>query len=494
MALMFEQNLNDQACDCVVIGLHENLKLTPEAEQLNILSENKLRTMLEKSHFTGKVEETIWLPYLPGLSNQAVLVVGLGQAEQSSLVQQQKMIRATFKALYSQKYQHVLWCLSSVFGRTSIELEDHFRFVGRFSEEMAYRFNALKKTSANKITLERLSIPSEYADSVNIKQAFEQGSAIGQGINFARDLGNLPSNICTPSYLAQIAEGLAKNYSNLTTKIFDEAAIQAENMNAFLSVAKGSIEPPRFIEIHYQGGPANQAPYVFVGKGITFDSGGISLKPGAGMDEMKYDMCGAATVLGVLKAVAELKLPLNITGLIATCENMPSDRASKPGDIVKSRSGQTIEILNTDAEGRLILCDALDYAKKFNPAYVIDIATLTGAIIISLGHIPTGLFTHDDGLAAQLETAGYNSGDRVWRMPLWDDYNKMFESPFADMANIANDRGAGSIIAAAFLAKFTEGLRWAHLDIAGTAWISGQDKGATGRPIALLCEFLQKQI
>ena len=303
-----------------------------------------------------------------------------------------------------------------------------------------------------------------------------------------KDLGNLPPNICTPTYLANQSKKIAKDYKMKST-VLNRKQIEQLKMGSYLSVAKGSREEPKFIIMEHRKGKKTEKPIVLVGKGITFDSGGISLKPGAAMDEMKYDMCGAATVLGVMKTVGELNLPLNVVGLIPTCENMPDGLAVKPGDIVKSMSGQTIEILNTDAEGRLILCDALTYAERYKPETVIDIATLTGACVIALGHHASAVFSKNDKLANNLLDAGNESIDKAWRMPLWDEYQPLLNSNFADMANIGG-RAAGSITAACFLSRFAKKYDWAHIDIAGTAWNSGANKGATGRPVNLLIQFL----
>jgi leucyl aminopeptidase len=307
-------------------------------------------------------------------------------------------------------------------------------------------------------------------------------------MELAKDLGNLPGNICTPSHLADQAREIAKSHG-LGVDILDRADMEKLGMNTLLSVARGSHEPPKFIVLRYSGGAAGAKPVVLVGKGITFDSGGISLKPGPEMDEMKYDMCGAASVLGTLKAVALMKLPLNIVGVIPSTENMPGGAATKPGDVITSMSGRTVEILNTDAEGRLILCDALTYVERFSPECVVDIATLTGACVIALGNVATGLLANNECLAKELLDAGQDSYDRAWQMPLWDDYQEQLKSNFADMANIGG-RPAGTITAACFLARFAEKYHWAHLDIAGTAWRSGKEKGATGRPVPLLAHFL----
>lgn len=325
-----------------------------------------------------------------------------------------------------------------------------------------------------------------------LPRAVEQGQAIAEGMALARQLGDMPANRCTPTYLAEQAQALGKEFG-FKVQVLKRKEMEELGMGAFLSVARGSHQPPKFIILHYQGAKdAGQKPVVLVGKGVTFDAGGISLKPGEGMDEMKFDMCGAASVLGTIRAAARLSLPINVVGLIPASENLPGGNASKPGDVVTSLSGQTIEILNTDAEGRLLLCDALTYAERFQPDYVIDIATLTGAIIIALGKIPSGLMANDDELARTLIDCGQYSGDRVWQMPLWPEYQEMLNSNFADMANIGG-RMAGPVTAASFLARFTKAYRWAHLDIAGTAWLSGTSKGATGRPVPLLVEFLLRR-
>ena len=314
------------------------------------------------------------------------------------------------------------------------------------------------------------------------------GGAVGEGMNITRQLGNLPANICTPNYLAKEAQQLAKGNANLKTTILKEADMKELKMGSLLSVSAGSVEPGNLIIMNYQGTSSQVKPVVLVGKAVTFDTGGISLKPGRGMDEMKFDMCGGASVFGVITALLKSKLPINVIGIVPAVENMPAGNATKPGDVVTSMSGQTIEVLNTDAEGRLILCDALTYAKKFNPDTVIDIATLTGAVIGALGKIASGLLSNSDELANQLLNSGTRSGDRAWRLPLWEEYDKQLKSNFADMANIGGE--AGTITAACFLARFTKDYNWAHLDVAGTAWISGAKKGATGRPVPMLMEYI----
>jgi leucyl aminopeptidase len=342
-----------------------------------------------------------------------------------------------------------------------------------------------KTTQSSKVTLVGCDAKTNRA----LKEGVKQGLAIAEGINFTRELGNLPGNHCTPAHLGKFAQAMAKDYDKLQVKVLGLKAIERLKMGSFLSVAKGSIEEPRLIIFEYKG-KASAKPHVLVGKGITFDTGGISLKPGAAMDEMKFDMCGSASVFGTIKALCEAEAKVNVVGIVAAAENMPSDRATKPGDVVTSMSGQTIEILNTDAEGRLVLCDALTYAERYKPASVVDIATLTGACVVALGHHATGLFSNDQALADKLLAAGEESHDRAWQMPLWDEYQPSLKSNFADIANIGG-RAAGSVTAACFLSRFTKAYPWAHLDIAGTAWHSGASKGATGRPVELLYRYLE---
>jgi len=358
------------------------------------------------------------------------------------------------------------------------------------AQAIAYKPDALKsKKNKSDKPVRRLSVGIDSGDMADARKAITDGTAIADGVELARELGDLPGNICTPVYLASKARELGKRSDKLKVSIMNETAMEKLGMGSLLSVSRGSREPARLITLKYNGGKANEKPVVLVGKGVTFDSGGISLKPGAAMDEMKYDMCGAASVLGTLKACIAMKLPINVVGVIPTVENMPDGNASKPGDIVTSMSGQTIEVLNTDAEGRLILCDALTYSERFKPAAVIDIATLTGACVIALGSHAAGLLSNNDNLADELLTAGETAGDRAWHMPLWEDYQQQLKSNFADMANIGG-REAGTITAACFLSRFTKKYHWAHIDIAGVAWKGGSKKGATGRPVSLLTQYL----
>ena len=443
-----------------------------------------LQQLLEINQFDAKVGETLILNRVDGYKTKRVLAVGIGESpvtDKSYL----KSLKAIYSALASAKAKNV------VFPGIDIENRDEswvHLTTARVLQNAIYQIDKVNSDdSTEKNTLEAVSIYSENSDSSNVLK----GVAIANGMALTRSLGDLPSNICTPSHLAETAKSLAQSY-NLKYEILEESDMQSMGMNSLLSVSKGSNEPGKLISISYNSA-GDEKPIVLVGKGVTFDSGGISLKPGAKMDEMKFDMCGAASVLGVMRAVAEMKLPVNLTVVVPTVENMPAHNASKPGDVVKSMSGQTIEILNTDAEGRLILCDALTYCEKFDPKVVIDIATLTGAVIIALGKHHSGLMANDQSLADDLKEAGSDAMDTVWQLPLDNEYDELLKSNFADMANIGG-REAGTVTAACFLARFTKDYRWAHIDIAGTAWIGGSKKGATGRPVPLLTEYIMKQI
>ena len=364
--------------------------------------------------------------------------------------------------------------------------------VARSLQTASYKYDNGRKADAKKFKGLTYWTTSK-ANTAAANKGLSYGSAVGNGMNAARQLGNLPANICTPSYLATQAKALAKGQPKVTTTVLSEAQMKTLKMGSLLSVSAGSDQPGHLIVIKYQGAKATAKPVVLVGKAVTFDSGGISLKPGAGMDEMKYDMCGGASVIGVINALIETQIPINVVGIIPAVENMPNGHATKPGDVVTSMSGQTIEVLNTDAEGRLILCDALTYAERFKPDSVIDIATLTGAVIGALGKVGAGLLSNDDSLAEELLNSGTRSGDRAWRLPLWDEYDDLLKSNFADIANIGGPQ-AGTITAACFLARFTKKYRWAHLDIAGTAWVSGGEKGATGRPVPMLMDYLRSKV
>ena len=437
--------------------------------------------------------EKTWATH--GVKAKRVLLIGLGEFVKSrGLDIYAKIARAGLKALSGSSIKNALWYVPSfALDASQDNVEQEVRLTIQYAGDQAYRFGvrqpALKfKAKDAADSFAQLTFAGNEACAKAIKTAIAEGSALVEGMNLAKDLGNLPPNICTPTYLGKTAQGLSKK-TDLKVEVLGLKQIEALGMGSFLAVAKGSDTPPQFIVMRHQGGKAGEAPIVLVGKGITFDTGGISLKPGEAMDEMKYDMCGAASVIGTMYAVALMKLKKNVIGVVPTCENMPSGGASRPGDIVKSMSGQTIEILNTDAEGRLILCDALTYVERFKPKAVIDVATLTGACVIALGHVHSGLFSDDQELVDALSKAGQTSLDTVWRLPLDAAYHEQLKSNFADVANIGG-RPAGSVTAACFLSRFTEKYKWAHLDIAGTAWKSGAAKGATGRPVPLLLNYL----
>jgi len=475
--------------DCLLVGIYEGRKLTDLAKSLDTVSEKAISAALKSGDMEGKAGSTLVLRQLSGVVAPRVMLVGLGKADDASLKSLRNSFRAAVKALPAGVENVATDFASLSIKKTTVQQKA--AALAEVALDATYKVNAVKEKSVEPHPLKQVIVLAEKTDQAAATEGVSQGSSVGQGVALAKDLGNLPPNICTPSYLGKQAEKLAKEYG-FKVEVLEQTAIEKLNMGSFLGVTRGSEEPPRFIVLQHLHGKKSQKPVVLVGKGITFDTGGISLKPGADMDEMKYDMCGAASVLGVFKALGELKLPLNVVGLIPTCENMPSGRATKPGDVLTSMSGQTIEVLNTDAEGRLILCDALTYAERFEPAAVIDIATLTGACVIALGHHVSGLFANNDALAKALLAAGEQANDRAWQMPLWDEYQGQLDSNFADIANIGG-RAAGSITAACFLSRFAKKYDWAHLDIAGTAWKSGKEKGGTGRPVPLLVTYLLDQ-
>ena len=419
-----------------------------------------------------------------------VLLIRIGNPKKLTPNQFYNAILSVANELKSLQFKSLLLPINQ-FMNDSLSSHTVAEYSVRGLIDALYVVNSLKTLNKVKRNIFQTTIHYIGSDLNQVKIGVKHGVAVMEGGNLTKDLGNLPPNICTPKYLASVAKKLGKEYK-FKVSIFDQKKIEKLKMGSFLAVAKGSREEPRFIIMEHNKGPKNQRPIVLIGKGITFDAGGISIKPSADMDEMKYDMGGAASVMGVMKTVGALNLPLNIIAIIPSCENLPDGLAVKPGDIVTSMSGQTIEILNTDAEGRLILCDALTYAERYKPETVIDIATLTGACVIGLGHHATGLFSNHDPLAIELELAGIRALDKAWKMPLWEEYQPQLNSNFADMANIGG-RAGGSITAACFLSRFAESFNWAHLDIAGTAWKSGKEKGSTGRPVPLLSQFLIKR-
>ena len=484
-------NPEKQRTACLVLGVYESRRLTPAAEQFDAACGGYLGTLLRRGDLEGKVGQSLLLFNVPEALCERVLLVGCGREREVDDRRFRQMAHHAASALNETGAADAVVYLTdlAVKGR---ELNWKIRQIVEAFEESRYRSDSLKSKKDAPRRLPRkiiLSVPGRR-ELPGGEQAVREGVAIAAGVRLTKDLGNLPPNLCTPAYLAEQAQTLAREFPTLRVEVLEEADMERLGMGALLAVTRGSAQPAKLIRLDYRQGSAAGKPYVLVGKGVTFDTGGISLKPGEGMDEMKYDMCGAASVLGTLRACAELNLPLNVTGLIPAVENMPGGRASRPGDIVTSLSGQTIEILNTDAEGRLILCDAMTYAERDEPAVVIDIATLTGACIIALGRHPHGLFGNHPPLTHALQAAGHAAYDRVWELPLWEDYQEGLDSNFADMANVAGNRDGGAIMAACFLSRFAKKFHWAHLDIAGTAWKTGKAKGATGRPVPLLTQYL----
>ena len=479
-------NPEKQRDDCLIVGVFEGAKLSDAAKILDMASNKAISAVLKTGDMEGKLGATLSLHHLPNIEAKRVLLVGLGKQAEFGSTQYHKAVRAAIKALPAGVASATMFL-----AELAIKKADIHSKVAQLVEitmDTCYQVNAIKAKKAEPKTLTKITIHVEKSEHSAAQAAVKHGMAIAAGVTLAKDLGNLPPNICTPTYLGDQAKKLAKDYG-FKVEVLGHAEIEKLGMGSFLGVAQGSVQPPRLIVLQHLKGKKSQKPVVLVGKGITFDTGGISLKPGSDMDEMKYDMCGAASVLGTFKAMGELDLAINAIGIIPTCENMPDANAIKPGDILTSMSGLTIEVLNTDAEGRLILCDALTYAERFEPSAVIDIATLTGACVIALGHHPSGLFSNKDALAAELLAAGEASHDRAWHMPLWEEFQSQLDSNFADMANIGG-RAGGSITAACFLSRFAKKYDWAHLDIAGTAWKSGKEKGGTGRPVPLLTTFL----
>jgi leucyl aminopeptidase len=484
-------NPEKQRSACVVVGIFEPRKLTEAAEAIDKAAGGYISSILNSGDMDGKAGSVRLLHNVPNTLSERVLLVGLGKEEELNEKRYRDSIRTAFRALNETSSADASFFLTGI----PLRNQDSAWKVSQtaiVAVESSYRFDRFKsKVDETPSHLRKIMLGMGADDPLDIgaaEAAMQQGIAIAEGMNLAKDLGNTPPNICTPTYLAEQAMGLAKTYK-LKATVLEEKDMEKLGMGALLAVARGSHQPAKLIVVEYWGRSKKEKPVVLVGKGVTFDSGGISLKPAAEMDEMKYDMCGAASVLGVMTAIAKIRLPLNVVGIIPTTENMPGGNATKPADVVTSMSGQTIEILNTDAEGRLILCDALTFAERYEPDTVIDIATLTGACVIALGHVASGLLTPDDDLAEELLRASGQAGDPAWRLPVWDDYQEQLKSNFADMANIGG-RPAGTITAACFLSRFTRKYRWAHLDIAGTAWKSGKEKGATGRPVPLLTQFL----
>lgn len=486
------KNVNAAATqsDCLVVGVYEANVLSEAAQEIDSVSKGMISKVLADGDLDGKLEATLMLHHVPGLTSRRLLLVGLGKEADFTEKQYAKAVRASIKALEKSGALDATTCLAQLPVK-ALSAQRKVAYLSEAALDASYKFAAIKRKdekASPKKGIAKLTINVSASDVSAAETGLANGQALAAGVSLAKDLGNLPPNVCTPSYLAEQALALGKTHQ-FKVEVLERDALEKLGMGSFLGVAQGSEEPPKFIIMQHLKGKKEQKPVVLVGKGITFDTGGISLKPGSEMDEMKYDMCGAASVLGTFKTIAAMNLPLNVIGVIPTCENMPDGRATRPGDVLTSMSGLTIEVLNTDAEGRLILCDALTYVERFEPSAVIDVATLTGACVIALGHHASGLFSNNDALAAELLQAGEVSLDRAWHMPMWDDYQSLLDSNFADMANIGG-RAAGSITAACFLARFAKKYDWAHLDVAGTAWKSGKEKGGTGRPVPLLTQFL----
>jgi leucyl aminopeptidase len=482
-------NLAKLRTGCIVAGVYEGGKLSPSARALDSAARGALADVVKRGDLEGELGTALLVRDVPNVACERVLLVGLGPEGEFLETAYRTAVCAATKALRTTGATQATFCLHEldVNGRDVAWKVEHAVLEVM---EGTYRFDKLKSKREPRRALKDVSFHVPDRSGVAAaREAVDRGVAIGEGVALAKDLANLPANICTPEYLAGEARALATRHG-FKVNVIEQEAARKLGMNGFLAVARGSAQPPKFIVMEYGGGAPGTAPVVLVGKGLTFDAGGISIKAAREMDEMKFDMCGAASVLGALHAAARMKLRLNVVAIIPAAENMPDGNAIKPGDIVTTLSGQTVEILDTDAEGRVVLCDALTYAQRYQPAAILDLGTLTGGIVMALGDQASGLFSSDDALAAEIVAAGDRAWDRAWRMPLWVEYQDALKSNFADFPNIGTDSDC-AITAACFLSRFTKGHSWAHLDIAGTASRSGADKGATGRPVPLLAHFLE---
>jgi leucyl aminopeptidase len=483
----------------LIIPVTEKGEFTPAGKRLDKASGGFLAKLVKNGDFQAKMGTNMLLPSVPHLQADHILLVGCGKSLTVSPRDFLRLASNSVRALNNSSATLGIAYLTELAidttKKTDGDLSWRIKQLVIQGSEALYLFETYKSKKAPAIRLKDMILAiQDKKDLAAAEKALKQGIAIAEGMAFTKNLGNQPSNICTPSYVADQAKKLAKEYKGLSIKILEEKDMKKMGMGAFLSVTKGTAQPAKLVSLEYKGTSKKSAPIALVGKGITFDTGGLSLKPAESMVGMKYDMCGAATVLGTLKAIATLKLPIHVVGILALAENMPSGTASRPEDIVTTMSGQTVEILNTDAEGRLVLCDALTYCERFKPAAVIDIATLTGAVVVALGHHATGLLANDDTLAHDLLHAGQQTHDRAWQMPLWEEYQEQLRSPFADMSNVGG-RAAGTITAACFLARFAKKFKWAHLDVAGTAaMMGGSDRYATGRPVPLLTQYLINRV
>ena len=479
-----------ETAGCAVVGVYENGELGTAGRRMDAQLGGLIVKMSREGDFAGKLGDALMLHAPAGAATARVLLIGLGAAANFGRKQYRKSLQSAAQSLAKSGASDAIVYLT-LEDISDLDVNYRARIVAEVFATQAYKIPDLK-TAAKPKPKPLMSVSVAVADARGIKAAskgLEIGAALGGGIALARDLANLPPNVCTPTYMGNRALQMSKEFPSIKTKVLDAAEIKALKMGAFLAVTQGSDQPPRLIVCEYRGGAKSLAPICLIGKGITFDTGGISLKDPPAMDEMKFDMSGGATVLGALRAAAELKLRINVVAIVAAAENMPSGGAIKPSDIVTSMSGQTVEILNTDAEGRLVLCDAITYSRRYKPQTVIDVATLTGACIVALGSHVSGLMSNDDDLAEELSAAGVRADDRAWRLPVGEEYAEQLKSNFADLANVGGREG-GACTAASFLWKFAKDLSWAHLDIAGTAWLGGSQKGSTGRPVPLLVDFL----
>ncbi|QLB20476.1 leucyl aminopeptidase [Vespertiliibacter pulmonis] len=484
-------SVEKQRTACLVVGVYEPRRLSSAAEQLDKLSEGYISALLKKGDLEGKVGQTLLLHHLPNVPAERVLLVGCGKERELTERQYKQVIQTMLQVVNNTGSTEIVCCLTELHVKAR-SIYWNVRFAVEAMQEASYsytEFKSIKPEVHRELRKVAFNIASRKELSI-AEQALEQGKAVASGVIFAKNVANCPPNVCTPEYLANCARKLAESYEKITTTVVDEEEMKTLGMNAYLAVSQGSQNPAYMSLIHYNNHPDPKAkPIVLVGKGMTFDSGGISIKPSAAMDEMKYDMGGAASVYGTMKAIAEMKLPLNVIGILAGCENMPDGNAYRPGDILTTMSGLTVEVLNTDAEGRLVLCDVLTYVERFDPELVIDVATLTGACVVALGMHTTGLISTHNSLAHDLLNASEQADDRAWRLPMGEDYQEQLKSNFADLANIGGSYG-GAITAGVFLSNFAKKYTWAHLDIAGTAWKTGAAKGATGRPVPMLSQFL----
>lgn len=482
-----------QRSACIVVGVFEPRRLTSVAEQLDEISKGYISNLLRRGDLEGKPGQMLLLHHVPNILSERVLLVGCGKERELDERQYKQIISKTIKTLNETGSMEAVSFLTElhVKGR---DIYWKVRQAVETTQDTLYTFMQLKtKKREPRRPLRKIvfNVPTRRELTVGEK-AVDHGLAIANGMKTTKDVANMPPNICNAKYLLEQAQVLEQQFDSLTVEAVGEAQMAELGMNSYLAVGRGSVNESIMTIMHHNGGPKGQAPIVLVGKGLTFDSGGISIKPSEAMDEMKYDMGGAAGVIGTMHSIACMNLPINIIGVLAGCENMPDADAYRPGDVLTTMSGQTVEVLNTDAEGRLVLCDALTYVERFEPELVIDIATLTGACIVALGAHASGVMSNHNPLAHELLNASEQSGDKAWRLPLWDEYQEQLESPFADMTNLGG-RAAGTITAACFLSRFTKKYNWAHMDIAGTAWRSGKNKGATGRPVPMLSQFLMNR-